>query len=181
VPVRDRRTTHRIGPVRLWSNEPVGDVQPQTGPEQLPAPEALLAAPGYVARRLHSAYTAAWVRHVDPVLTGPQFAVLTAVDAYPAVEQGSLARAVALDRSTMASIVRRLEERGLITREVPPEDGRKRLLRLTEDGTATLRAAYQRARELDVLLMEGMAVEDQQDLLTRLNAIAEQWEGLVED
>lgn len=167
--------------MRLWSNGPVGDVQPQAGPEQLPAPEALLAAPGYVARRLHSAYTAAWVRHVDPVLTGPQFAVLTAVDAYPAVEQGSLARAVALDRSTMASIVRRLEERGLITREVPPEDGRKRLLHLTDDGSETLQAAHRRARELDVLLMEGMAVEAQHDLLTRLNAIAEQWEGLVED
>jgi MarR family transcriptional regulator, temperature-dependent positive regulator of motility len=166
---------------RLWSNGPVRDVQPQTGPEQLPAPQALLAAPGYVARRLHSPYTAAWVRHVDPVLTGPQFAVLTAVDAYPAVEQGSLARAVALDRSTMASIVRRLEERGLITREVPREDGRKRLLRLTDEGSATLQAAYRRARALDVLLIEGIAVEAQRDLLTRLNAIAERWEGLVED
>jgi DNA-binding MarR family transcriptional regulator len=156
-------------------------VRSQSGPEQLPAPEALLAAPGYVARRLHSAYTAAWARHVDAVLTGPQFAVLTAVDAYPAVEQGSLARAVALDRSTMASIVRRLEERGLITREVPPEDGRKRLLRLTDDGTETLRTAYRRTRELDVLLMEGMDGETQRDLLTRLNAIAERWESLVED
>ncbi|MGI5130975.1 MarR family winged helix-turn-helix transcriptional regulator [Pseudonocardia sp. CA-107938] len=159
----------------------MGDAHTQTGPEQLPAPEALLAAPGYVARRLHAAYTAAWVRHVDPVLTGPQFAVLTAVDVYPGVEQGSLARAVALDRSTMASIVRRLEERGLITREVPPEDGRKRLLRLTDDGTATLRSAYRRARELDVLLMKGIDGDAQHELLTRLNTIAEHWEGLVED
>ncbi|WP_073459950.1 MarR family winged helix-turn-helix transcriptional regulator [Pseudonocardia thermophila] len=160
----------------------MGDERTRSGqPEQLPAPEALLSAPGYVARRLHAAYTAAWVRYVDPVLTGPQFAVLTAVDAYPGVEQGSLARAVALDRSTMASIVRRLEERGLITRVVPPEDGRKRLLHLTDEGAATLKDAYRRARELDVLLMEGMDAQSQRDLLTRLNAIAEHWESLVDD
>src|SRR4051812_6362045 len=89
-------------------------------PPPLPAPSELLAAPGYVIRRLHQAYVAAWVRRVDPVLTGPQSAVLVAIHAYPGVDQGSLARAVSLDRSTMASIARRLEDRGLITRETPP-------------------------------------------------------------
>ncbi|MCW0212286.1 MAG: MarR family transcriptional regulator [Pseudonocardia sp.] len=151
------------------------------GPELLPPPPALLAAPGYVARRLHHAYTAVWVRHVDPLLTGPQFAVLTAVDAYPGVEQGSLARAVALDRSTMGSIVRRLEDRGFITRVRPPEDGRKRLLHLTEAGGEMLRVADRRARELDRLLMRDIDAETQDILLTRLNGIAEHWESLVED
>ncbi len=150
-------------------------------PNALPAPQALLAAPGYVARRLHQAYTAAWVRLVDPVLTGPQFAVLTAVDAYPGVEQGSLARAVALDRSTMASIVRRLEDRGLVTRETPPEDGRKRLLFLTAAGSTTLHEADRRARDLDRLLMQGYGNEEQKALLTQLTALSEHWESLVDD
>ena len=148
---------------------------------QLPPPPDLLAAPGYAARRLHHAYTAAWVRYVDPLLTGPQFAVLCAVDAYPGVEQGSLARAVALDRSTMASIVRRLSERGLITRVTPADDGRKRLLHLTEDGERTLREAYQRARKLDELLMHSIDAAEQQDLLDRLNRLSEHWESLVDD
>jgi DNA-binding MarR family transcriptional regulator len=148
---------------------------------QLPPPPDLLAAPGHVARRLHHAYTAAWVRYVDPLLTGPQFAVLSAVDAYPGAEQGSLARAVALDRSTMASIVRRLSERGLITRVTPAEDGRKRLLHLTEDGERTLREAYERARGLDKLLMRSIDVAEQQDLLDRLNRLSEHWESLVDD
>jgi DNA-binding MarR family transcriptional regulator len=149
-------------------------------PAQLAPPADLLAAPGYVARRLHHAYTAAWVRYVDPLLTGPQFAVLTAVDAYPGVEQGSLARTVALDRSTMASIVRRLTERGFITRVTPVDDGRKRLLHLTEDGEHALRAAYGRARELDALLMRGFE-NDQEDLLELLNRLSEHWESLVDD
>ncbi|WP_308259130.1 MarR family transcriptional regulator [Pseudonocardia sp. H11422] len=159
----------------------MGGEQGTSGSGGLPAPPELLAAPGYVARRLHQAYVAAWVRMVDPKLTGPQFAVLTAVNAYPGVEQGSLATSVALDRSTMASIVRRLEERGLITRETPAEDGRKRLLFLTEDGGATLRAADRRARELDVLLMQGYDAEQQDALLRQLTALSEHWESLVDD
>jgi DNA-binding MarR family transcriptional regulator len=144
-------------------------------------PPDLLAAPGYVARRLHQAYTAAWVRLVDPVLTGPQFAVLTAVDAFPGAEQGSLASSVALDRSTMASIVRRLEERGLIERERPVEDGRKRLLYLTAAGVDVLRETYRRARDLDTLLMRGYDTAEQEALLERLTALSEHWESLVED
>lgn len=150
-------------------------------PQELPAPEALLAAPGYVARRLHQSYVAAWVRQVDATLTGPQFAVLTAVDAYPGAEQGSLASSVALDRSTMASIVRRLEDRRWITRETPVNDGRKRLLYLTEEGESILRDADRRARELDVLLMKGYSREQQEELLHRLTALSEHWESLVED
>jgi DNA-binding MarR family transcriptional regulator len=107
--------------------------------------------------------------------------VLTAVDAYPGAEQGSLASSVALDRSTMASIVRRLEDRGLIVRERPAEDGRKRLLRLTADGEATLRATYRRARDLDRLLMAGYDSAEQEALLRRLTALSEHWESLVED
>jgi MarR family transcriptional regulator, temperature-dependent positive regulator of motility len=147
----------------------------------LAPPPELLAAPGYVARRMHQAYTAAWVRLVDPVLTGPQFAVLTAVNVYPGVEQGSLASSVALDRSTMASIVRRLEDRGLIVRERPAEDGRKRLLRLTPEGEAVLHETDRRARDLDKLLMQGYDRAEQVALLRRLTALTEHWESLVED
>ena len=152
-----------------------------TGSRGLPAPPELLAAPGYVARRLHQAYVAAWVRMVDPTLTGPQFAVLTAVNAYPGVEQGSLARAVALDRSTMASIVRRLEDRGLITRDIPADDGRKRILALTPDGEAALRDVDRKARELDKVLMRGYERGRQEALLRELTQLTEHWESLVED
>jgi DNA-binding MarR family transcriptional regulator len=153
----------------------------ESGPEQLPAPEPLLTMPGYVARRLYHAYVASWQRHVDPTLTGPQFAVLTAVDTYPGAEQGSLARAVALDRSTMASIAKRLEDRELITRETPPEDGRKRLLFLTEPGVATLGAAREKAHTLERRLMRTVGEPAEAALLAWLIGIARDWESLVED
>lgn len=161
-----------------------GDSGPDGGPgapKGLPAPPELLAAPGYAVRRLHQAYVAAWVHVVDPQLTGPQFAVLTAINAYPGAEQGSLASSVALDRSTMGSIVRRLEDRGLITRKTPAEDGRKRLLFLTDPGIAALRVADRRARALDRLLMQGYDAGGQAGLLQQLTALSEHWESLVEE
>ena len=91
----------------------------QGGPRgrvRMSPPPDLVAAPGYGARRLYQAYLAAWNRHVDAVLTGPQFAVLSAIRAYPDADQTALAGAVALDTSTMADVCRRMERRGLITR-----------------------------------------------------------------
>jgi DNA-binding MarR family transcriptional regulator len=141
-------------------------------------PRELLAAPGYVARRLYQAYLSAWTRKVDATLTGPQFAVLTAVDNYPGVDQGSLASSVALDRSTMADIVRRLEDRGLISRRTAENDGRRKLLHLTEAGVTTLREVNTRARELDELLLADYSPRQRQRLLDELTELAELWEGL---
>lgn len=159
----------------------MGGAEQPGGSGELPAPPELRVAPGYVVRRLYQAYTAAWVRLVDPTLTGPQFAVLTAVSAHPGAEQGSLARAVALDRSTMASIVRRLEDRRLITRETPAEDGRKRLLYLTGSGVAMLRTAGRRVHEMEARLMRDYDPDRRHALVRELTALSEHWEKLAAD
>jgi len=150
-------------------------------PGALEVPPSLLAAPGYVARRLYQAYLAVWVRTVDATLTGPQFAVLTAVNTYPGVDQGSLASSVALDRSTMADIVRRLEDRGLVLRSSDAKDGRRKLLHLTELGSAKLSEVNARARELDELLLRDYSRTQRVRLLDELTELAELWEGMAED
>ena len=149
-------------------------------PGTLEVPASLLAAPGYVARRLYQAYLAAWVRTVDATLTGPQFAVLTAVHSYPGVDQGSLASSVALDRSTMADIVRRLEDRGLIVRASDAKDGRRKLLHLTDLGTEKLTEVNTRARELDELLLRDYTRTQRVRLLDELTELAELWEGIAD-
>ncbi|MFI7699272.1 MarR family winged helix-turn-helix transcriptional regulator [Nonomuraea sp. NPDC049480] len=149
--------------------------------EAITTPPELLAAPGYVARRLYQSYVALWTRAVDPVLTGPQFAVLTAVDNYPGVDQGSLASSVALDRSTMADIVRRLEDNGLIVRQTAMHDGRRKLLHLTEEGARRLEEVNRRARELDEHLLKGYSQAERERVLREITALAAQWEALLGD
>ncbi|MFF2502417.1 MarR family winged helix-turn-helix transcriptional regulator [Streptomyces sp. NPDC058067] len=143
-------------------------------------PAALTAAPGYQVRRLYQAYLAVWIRAVDPTLTGPQFAVLQAVEAAPGHDQRSMASAVALDTSTMADVARRLEKRGLLLRETAAADGRRKLLYLTEEGEQALRDANRRARELDKQLLEPFD-ERRADVMHLLTSLADHWEGLTED
>lgn len=145
------------------------------------APEALTAAPGYQVRRLYQAYLAAWTRAVDSTLTGPQFAVLTAVGAAPGSDQSSMASAVALDTSTMADVARRLQNRGLLERRTAAADGRRKLLYLTEQGEQALRAADGRARELDEYLLAPYPPERRAELLRELTALADHWEALGEE
>jgi DNA-binding MarR family transcriptional regulator len=147
----------------------------------LPTPQPLLAAPGYLARRLYQAYVAIWARQVDATLTGPQFAVLVAVREYPGADQGSLASAVALDRSTMADIARRLEEKGLITRTPDPSDGRRRLLHLTSPGQDVLLACDRRARQLDEQLLAGLDEEERALVMRMLEELSDRWVALASE
>lgn len=139
--------------------------------------EPLRMAPGHVVRRLHQAYAAAWTRYVDPVLTGPQYAVLMAANAYPDIDQGSIAGRVALDRSTMADVCRRLEDRGLIRRETAPGDGRRKLLYLTETGSEVLATVGERVRRLHEEMLSG---DDTAAFLERLNGLVKRWDSLAD-
>ena len=151
------------------------------GAARISTPPELLAAPGFVARRLYQACIAVWVRMVDSTLTGPQFAVLTAVNNYPGADQGSLASSVAFDRSTMADIVRRLEKNGLVLSHTAMHDGRRKLLYLTEEGARRLEEATRRARQLDERLLRGYGGAERERLLRELTLLAAHWEGLVGD
>lgn len=152
-----------------------GDGTHQPAP---PTPELIRRAPGFLARRLYQAYTAAWTRQVDGALTGPQYSVLATIAEHPRVDQGSLATSVALDRSTMADVCRRLEERGLIERTTAPSDGRRKLLCLTSEGRGVLKAVRDRVAELDGQLLAEHG--DGTDLIEELVALARTWENVAE-
>ncbi|AJZ84178.1 MarR family winged helix-turn-helix transcriptional regulator [Streptomyces antimycoticus] len=156
------------------------ETAPSTSARPRP-PAALTTAPGYQVRRLYQAYLAVWIRAVDPLLTGPQFAVLQVVDASPGHDQRSLASAVALDTSTMTDVARRLEKRGLIVRRTAADDGRRKLLYLTEEGKHTLDDANRRARLLDEQLLEPYGPQQRDDITQLLASLADHWEQLTQD
>jgi DNA-binding MarR family transcriptional regulator len=149
-------------------------------PDSLEVPLDLSAAPGYGARRMYQAYIAAWSRHVDPILTGPQFAVLSAVRAYPGFAQTALANAVALDTSTMADVCRRLERRGLIARSPAPRDARAKVLTLTDEGAEVFREATKRTRRLDEALLADCPFGSREQVAELLNELGRRWEAVAE-
>jgi DNA-binding MarR family transcriptional regulator len=81
----------------------------------------------------------------------------------------------------MADVARRLENRGLIVRRTAADDGRRKLLHLTEEGERTLRDANLRARRLDERLLAPFGAEQREDIMQLFTSLADHWEGLAED
>ncbi len=111
----------------------------------------LASRPGFLIRRLHQIHYAMFfeecqTRKVTPI----QFGILSVVETQPGLDQTTLGKEIGLDRTTAADVVKRLEERGLLSRQVHPADKRMWQLYVTEEGAAVidlLRAGMTRAQE----------------------------------
>lgn len=99
--------------------------------------------PGHLIRRLHQLSTQLFTQRVQGAgldLTSVQFAALDALAHNPGIDQAGLAEAIAKDRATIGAVVDRLEQKGLVARQVSPRDKRARVLSLTGQGQAVLGA-----------------------------------------
>ena len=98
---------------------------------------------GHLIRRLHQQSTQVFQARTQAAgydLTSVQFAALDAIAEEPGIDQASLAATIGFDRATIGGVVDRLEQKGLVQREVSAVDRRARQLRLTREGKR-LRAA----------------------------------------
>jgi DNA-binding MarR family transcriptional regulator len=93
----------------------------------------------HVMRQALQEHAARW-QSAAPGLTKPQFAVLVALAEADETDQVEIGARAAIDKATLANLLTRLEQRGLITRRVG-EDRRRRMLRLTDDGRTLLASA----------------------------------------
>lgn len=88
-----------------------------------------------------------------------------------------LARKTTLDKVQVSRASQRLEDKGLITRQVAPEDRRLRLYTSTDAGTALFNAILPEVQARANQILTGMADEDlaalQQGLSALEDAIAE--------
>ncbi|MGH6877074.1 MAG: MarR family winged helix-turn-helix transcriptional regulator [Rhizomicrobium sp.] len=107
----------------------------------MPIPE-LHAAPGHLIRRLQQIAVALFMvetRKFD--LTPLQYAALLGIRENSGRDQTTLANYVALDRSTIADVVERLESKALIRRRPGVRDRRTKRLELTSAGRKLIAAA----------------------------------------
>ena len=146
--------------------------------QPVPVPSVLTTAPGFVARLLYQDYVTCWNRVVDPVLTGPQYAVLLVLKEEPGTDQASVAKAARLDASTMVDLCRRLERRHLIVRTTSLTDGRRKLLQLTSLGEDVLAEAQRRSAALNLRLVEALG-DRGPELLEALALVGQGWRELA--
>lgn len=93
------------------------------------------------------------------------------------VRSRDLARAEGLDPSTMSRRLGSLAERGLISREPDPADGRASLLSLTEAGAAAVEAERARRVALVTDALDGWAEQDRAELARLLSQLTDSLEA----
>jgi DNA-binding MarR family transcriptional regulator len=129
-------------------------------------------APGHLIRRVQQLHAAVFAETVSAAeLTTPQFAVLTALHHEPDLDQVRLSQRLAIDRSTVADLATRLEERGLITRHRDAQDARRKVLALTEAGRALHDRTVPEVHEVGRLLVEPLDAADRETFLRCLRSI----------
>uniref|UniRef100_UPI003296A1F1 MarR family winged helix-turn-helix transcriptional regulator n=1 Tax=Salmonella enterica TaxID=28901 RepID=UPI003296A1F1 len=72
--------------------------------------------------------------HELPELTKPQYGVMRVIAAHPGIEQVGLTGAAVSTKATLAEMLSRMENRGLVKRENGPLDKRPRFVYLTALG-----------------------------------------------
>jgi len=92
---------------------------------------------GHLLRRANQRHTALFARRFATFdLTPLQFAVLMKLRETGPVSQNHLGRLTAMDPNTAQGVILRLMRRRLVTRSPSPEDKRRKLLALTDEGLA---------------------------------------------
>ncbi|WP_202526230.1 DUF1116 domain-containing protein [Sneathiella litorea] len=133
---------------------------------------SLTSRPGVLIRRLHQIHTALFALECgDQNITPVMYSVLSALQQHGAVDQTTLAKAVAIDKTNMTDILDRLKKRGLIKRRVSSSDRRVRLTSLTEEGQNILSTLDERAQRAHNRTVESLAPEDRPRLIEMMTQI----------
>lgn len=109
----------------------------------------------------------------DTDLTPRQFEVLRSVSLLEEPSQTALVERTGIDRSTLADIVRRLVERGLLQRRRTRKDARMYAVRLTDSGAKALEQIMPAVDTTNRRLLSTLPTEDRQAFVAALARIVE--------
>lgn len=134
----------------------------------------LSGTPAHLMRRCNQFYGDLFVRETgDRDLTKQQYLVLCALEQHEGVSQTALVTATGIDRSTLAEMVRRMLDRGFLTRKRTEEDARANAVAITPPGRRVLKAARLAAERAERALLEPLAPPDRSRFVKCLATIAQ--------
>ena len=111
-------------------------------------------------------------------ITGPQRLALRLVSRFPGLPAGRLARLLHLHPSTVTGIVKRLVDRGLLSRTSDPPDRRRTLLRVTPAGTELLALPQATIESAVKAALSGLSARQLDAALKALSRIAVSLEAM---
>jgi DNA-binding MarR family transcriptional regulator len=136
--------------------------------------DAVYTKPGYLFRRMQQIAVAIFVEECKAFdLTPVQYAALVAIRTHPGIDATRLSAVIAFDRSTLGSVIERLEAKALAARKPSPADKRVKLLHLTKDGEALLRDIMPSVDRAQARMLQPLKAADRKILLALLTQLVD--------
>jgi MarR family transcriptional regulator, lower aerobic nicotinate degradation pathway regulator len=136
--------------------------------------DAVYTKPGYLFRRMQQIAVAIFMEECRAFdLTPVQYAALVAIQTHPGIDATRLSAVIAFDRSTLGSVIERIEAKGLIERKPSPDDRRIKLLYLTRAGAALLREIVPAVDRAQARMLEPLKPADRKTLMALLSQLVD--------
>lgn len=134
--------------------------------------EQMLAFAGHQVRRAHQIAVALFAEELGRYeITPVQYAALVAISEDDDLDATRLARVVAFDKSTVGSVLERLEGKGLIAREPRSLDKRSKRLRVTGRGRELLEEIAPAIARSQDRFVEVLSPDERRTLRTLLGKL----------
>jgi len=136
--------------------------------------DAVYTRPGYLFRRMQQIAVAIFVEECKAFdLTPVQYAALVAIRTHPGIDATRLSAVIAFDRSTLGSVIERLEAKTWVTRKASREDKRVKLLVLTKAGETLLRDIVPAVERAQARMLQPLNPADRRTLLALLTQLVD--------
>lgn len=136
--------------------------------------DAVYAAPGYLFRRMQQIAVSIFMEECKAFdLTPVQYAALIAIHTHPGIDATRLSAVIAFDRSTLGSVIERLQAKEFIERKPAPEDKRIKLLYLTKSGVAILRETIPVVERAQARMLEPLKPADRKTLMGLMSQLVD--------
>ena len=136
--------------------------------------DAVYTRPGYLFRRMQQIAVAIFVEECKAFdLTPVQYAALVAIRTHPGIDATRLSAVIAFDRSTLGSVIERLEAKSWVARKASRDDKRVKLLHLTKAGETLLRDIVPAVERAQARMLQPLNPADRKMLLALLTQLVD--------
>lgn len=141
-------------------------------------PDDLAHVVGYVLKHAQASLRTRMDDTLRPLgLSTPQYVCMELLSRTPGISSSDLARNAFVTRQTMSTLLRGLQDRGLVERPEQAPSGRARPTALSPEGARLLALAQARADAVDAQMVAGLTSAQTRDLLRYLEKCIDALEG----
>jgi DNA-binding MarR family transcriptional regulator len=136
--------------------------------------DAVYDKPGYLFRRMQQIAVAIFIEECRAYdLTPVQYAALVAIRTHPGIDATRLSAVIAFDRSTLGSVIERLQAKHYIERKPGSQDKRVKLLYITKSGAALLREIMPAVDRAQARMLQPLKPADRKTLTVLMRRLVD--------